>query len=573
MHCSTSQSPATVKELEIIMEMNEILEKLPPHLMRLVIDQPWDSYTAQDHAVWRYVMRQNVEYLARFAHGSYLEGLKKTGISLDTIPHMYGMNRMLREIGWAAVAVDGFIPPAAFMEFQAYNVLVIAADIRPVEQIGYTPAPDIIHEAAGHAPIIADPEYANYLRRFGEIGSKAIASPRDQRMYEAIRHLSILKADPYSDADRIREAEFKVDAIRNEPGELSELARIRNLHWWTVEYGLIGPLDNPKIYGAGLLSSVAESRQFQNPAVKKLPYTIEAANLSFDITEPQPQLFVTPDFRTLVRVLEEFADTMSLRRGGLEGIRKAIHSGNYATCCFSSGLQVSGKFTGVIDRNGDPVYLQTTGPTGLSVNNKELTGHGSGYHSNGYGTPVGKILGLARPLESFTVEELGQLGLSAGEKTVLVFESGVKVSGFLESITTSSEMPVLLTFTCCTVNFGNETLYKPSWGSFDMAVGDRIVSVYAGAADPGASVFDFPLPSEKTHKIVHTVKMKQLHDIYQKVRDIRERNCGFATLPELWDDLKKNHPEDWLCAVEILELLEKKQIGTAVREEISQFLT
>jgi phenylalanine-4-hydroxylase len=42
--------------------------------------------------------------------------LKKTGIEVDNIP-MYGMNRILTEIGWAAVAVD--IPPNAFMEFQA----------------------------------------------------------------------------------------------------------------------------------------------------------------------------------------------------------------------------------------------------------------------------------------------------------------------------------------------------------------------------------------------------------------------------------------------------------------------
>jgi phenylalanine-4-hydroxylase len=64
---------------------------------------------------------------------------------------MYGMNRILTEIGWAAVAVDGFNP--TFMEFQAYNVLVIASDIRQLEHIEYTPAPDIIHEGAGHAPL------------------------------------------------------------------------------------------------------------------------------------------------------------------------------------------------------------------------------------------------------------------------------------------------------------------------------------------------------------------------------------------------------------------------------------
>jgi phenylalanine-4-hydroxylase len=45
-------------------------------------------------------------------------GLKKTGIEVDNIPSMYGMNRILTEIGWAAgAAVDGF--HNALMEFQA----------------------------------------------------------------------------------------------------------------------------------------------------------------------------------------------------------------------------------------------------------------------------------------------------------------------------------------------------------------------------------------------------------------------------------------------------------------------
>lgn len=207
------------------MELNEVLDKVPKHLMNLVIDQPYNDYTAMDHALWRYVMRQNVRYLSKVAHGSYLEGLKRTGISLERIPVMYGMNRILREIGWAAVAVDGFIPPSAFMEFQAYNVLVIAADIRPIDQIGYTSAPDIIHEAAGHAPIIANSSYAAYLRRFGEIGSKAFSSANDYRMYEAIRHLSILKADPYSEKKIILEAEKVIDDLEKQLGELSELVK------------------------------------------------------------------------------------------------------------------------------------------------------------------------------------------------------------------------------------------------------------------------------------------------------------------------------------------------------------
>ena len=111
-------------------ESNPILDKLPVHLRQFIKPQNYEEYSPIDQAVLRYVMRKNVDYLSKVAHGSYLEGLRKTGISIDHIPNMYGMNRILKEIGWAAVAVDGFIPPSAFMEFQAYNVLVIASDIR-----------------------------------------------------------------------------------------------------------------------------------------------------------------------------------------------------------------------------------------------------------------------------------------------------------------------------------------------------------------------------------------------------------------------------------------------------------
>jgi len=554
------------------MEMNEMLDKLPGHLMSLVIEQPYNSYTAQDHAVWRYVMRQNVEYLSKVAHGSYLEGLKKTGISIEQIPHMYGMNRILREIGWAAVVVDGFIPPSAFMEFQAYNVLVIAADIRPIDQIGYTSAPDIIHEAAGHAPIIADPEYAGYLRRFGEIGSKAFTSAWDKKMYEAIRHLSILKADPYSGKEEIREAEEAIEKLSQNPEEPSELSMIRNLHWWTVEYGLIGNLDNPKIYGAGLLSSIAESFHCLTPEVKKLPYSIEAANYSFDITEPQPQLFVIPDFETLSQVLEQFADTMALRRGGLEGIRKAVASGQPATCTYNSGLQVSGTITEVIDRNGEAVYLKTTGPTNLAYDNRELPGHGKTYHKDGFGAPVGKLSNQSNLLEEFSEEELGQIGLIIGEKAILNFESGLRVEGVLRDITLMKEKPVLLSFSDCLVTFEGNTLFDPSWGMYDMAVGSHIVSTYAGPADPDAFGLTFPVPAEKTHKISHTDEAKQLHSLYQQVRNIREENCGYANLPQIWKELKTNYPEDWLCALEILEMLTLKNFETPLQEEIKRSL-
>ena len=154
-------------------ESNELIDRLPKHLNQFIKPQNYEDYTPINQAVWRYVVRKHVRYLSHNAHESYLKGLEKTGIEIDRIPSMYGMNRILKEIGWAAVAVDGFIPPHAFMEFQAYQILVIASDIRQLEHIEYTPAPDIIHESAGHAPIIANPDYAEYLRRLGDIGAKA----------------------------------------------------------------------------------------------------------------------------------------------------------------------------------------------------------------------------------------------------------------------------------------------------------------------------------------------------------------------------------------------------------------
>ena len=239
-------------------ETNPVLERLPKHLLQYIKPQSYDDYTALDQAVWRYVMRKNIAHLPLLAHQSYLAGLEKTGISIDQIPSMYGMNRILQDIGWAAVAVDGFIPPQAFMEFQAYNVLVIASDIRQVNHIEYTPAPDIIHEAAGHAPIIANPDYAEYLRRFGEIGSKAISSALDYQMYEAARKLSVLKESKNPDQNAIDATEAHIQALQASDEVPSEMAQIRNLHWWSVEYGLIGTLEEPSIYGAGLLSSIGE---------------------------------------------------------------------------------------------------------------------------------------------------------------------------------------------------------------------------------------------------------------------------------------------------------------------------
>ena len=71
---------------------------------------------------------------------------------------------------------------------------------------------------------------------------------------------------------------------------------------------------------------------------------------------------------------------------------------------------------------------------------------------------------------------------------------------------------------------------------------------------------------------MHDAQAKQLHSLYQQVRNIREENCSFALLPSIWEQLKNNHPDDWLCALEILELLKKKHIDDQFTKEVMQFL-
>src|SRR5215212_3100112 len=323
---------------------NAQVARLPKHLKQFIVEQDYEKYTPIDHAVWRYVMRQNYSYLKDVAYYPYIPGLRKAGLTIEKIPNLQEMNEALARIGWGAVTVDGFIPPAAFMEYQAYRVLVIAADIRQLHHIEYTPAPDIIHESAGHAPIIADYDYHQYLSYFGSIGAKAMFSSKDFELYEAIRELSILKEMPDTDAVELNKAEKKVSFCQQNLGKPSEMALLSRLHWWTVEYGLIGTLENPKIYGAGLLSSIGESVSCLEAEVKKIPYSIDAMNTAFDITTRQPQLFVCRDFQHLKEVLEEFASKMAYQVGGLQGINKAIECQNATTCEYSSGMQVSGIF-------------------------------------------------------------------------------------------------------------------------------------------------------------------------------------------------------------------------------------
>jgi len=524
-------------------ESNSILERLPKHLRQFIKPQNYEDYSAINQAVWRYAMRKNVDYLSKVAHISYIKGLQQTGISIDAIPNMYGMNRILKTIGWAAVAVDGFIPPNAFMEFQAYNVLVIASDIRQLEHIEYTPAPDIIHEGAGHAPIIANPEYAEYLRRFGEIGCKAISSAKDYELYEAVRHLSIVKEAPNTPKDIIDLAEKTVEDLQRNMGEPSEMALIRNLHWWTVEYGLIGTVDAPKIYGAGLLSSIGESAWCMTDKVNKLPYTIEATFQNFDITKPQPQLYVTPDFAHLSLVLESFANTMALRKGGPSAIKKLIQSEALGTIELSTGLQISGVFTNLIEHNGKVSYI---------------LGHSTKEHADGFGSPIGKLKGINIAIEDMSPRDLRAYDIYEGESITLEFDGDIKVKGEIITGTRNLQGKILLiSFKNCTVTHKDTILFQPEWGQYDMAVGKEVLSGYSGPADLNSFNLITHDISSTTLRTEQSTEQLELIELYSEVRNYREGKNLTISRTKVLEQLINRFPNDWLLPVELFELAKK----------------
>ena len=549
------------------MESNPNLDRLPNHLKQFIKPQDYSDYTPINQAVWRYVMRKNISYLPSVAHDSYLFGLEKTGISIEEIPSMYGMNRILKEIGWSAVAVDGFIPPNAFMEFQAYKVLVIASDIRQLENIQYTPAPDIIHEAAGHAPIIANPDYAEYLRRFGEIGSKAILSNHDNEMYEAVRKLSILKEATSSSEKEIKDAENWVNELQNKKIDLSEMAQIRNLHWWTVEYGMVGELTNPKIYGAGLLSSIGESEYCMTEKVKKLPYSIDAATQNFDITKPQPQLFVSPDFAYLMQVLEEFASKMALRKGGFRGLQKLIDSHKVGTIELSTGLQISGVFSRMIlNEDNEVIFIKTEGETALAFREKELIGHGIDNHAHGFSSPLGKLKSINLAIEDMSPVDLKAYNFYDGKRIVFEFESGIKVEGLnVTGFRNTRGKLLLIQFVDCTVTFGEEVLFKPEYGTFDMAVGKDIVSAYAGSADYNSFPNLYSTSDTFTKQAENTEQTNILEEMYAQVREMRINNkVDEIVLSTIFEKLMVEFSSDWLLPLEISEITTSEKLNNKV---------
>ncbi len=531
--------------------------RLSNHLKKYILKDEDIQYTSIEHATWRFILRILRNDLSKNAHRSYLKGLESTGITTEEIPRIKDISKQLSRFGWRAVPVSGFIPPAVFMELQSLSLLPIASDMRTLEHLAYTPAPDIIHEAAGHAPLLIDPRFSNYLKQYAEVASKAIMYKSDLDIYKAIRELSDIKEHPASTAEENKRAEENLDrAIKSSSG-ISEAAILARMNWWTAEYGLIGDMNDPKIYGAGLLSSVGESRTALESRTKKIPFSKECIHFSYDITEPQPQLFVTPSFDELTEALHEIAEEMAFKRGGDESLQKAVTAKTINTVQLNSNLQISGILSQVRkDSQGRAMYLHFEGPCQLSYEQIQLAGHGKDRHLKGFGLPIGYLKDQKTCLSEMTLGELESLNFKENHLIDLKYSSGVCVHGVVKSLKCMNNKPLLVTLKECQVTLSGETLFIPEWGEYDLALGSSVTSVFRGPADRCAyGMIEEDFEVKKVPQKKYTEAEIYLMDLYQVIREQRQSHqYDLQRMEEILKDLRENYTDDWLLKLEIYEL-------------------
>lgn len=558
------------------------IDSLPSYLRRYCTTQDYDKYTSRDHAAWRYIMRQSCEFFRANAVPKYLEGLQKTGIPLDRIPRVSEMDRALQEFGWGAVPVCGFIPPIAFLDLQARGILPIATDMRTIEHLAYTPAPDIVHEAAGHAPIIADKSYREYLRRYARVAEKTIMSGEDLAVYEAIRVLSDIKENPDTKPGQVADAQKALDNAIKNITYVSEATKVSRMAWWTVEYGLVGDLKSPKIYGAGLLSSVGESQACLHSKVRKVPLTVKCVDVSFDITEPQPQLFVAQNMEQLTEVLEELEEQLSFKIGGVHGLEEARRSKTVNTIQLDTGLQVSGKLisyeAAVFADRGDPHFIKCEGPVQLCRDGKQLEGQGISRHSHGFSTPLGRWVSAKNKSPSgLSDSDLTTIGIRKGQRAKVEFVNGFEVDGVVQNIVRGEKKILYITWTDCTIKRGDQVYFEPSWGEFDMPVGEAITSVFGGPADRGAyGDYDMGGVSTQPGRLSpFTDEERQIFDCYSKIRECRQNlaSGGGSSVETVVKDVLSSHPTEWLLALELLELSKLSALPSTLEAKVLELLT
>jgi phenylalanine-4-hydroxylase len=228
-----------------------------------VVPQNWESFTADDHAVWDLLFARQVELLGTRVVSPFLDGIDLLKLSHPGVPDVDGLNAILEpRTGWRTVAVPGLVPDEIFFAMLSERVFPVGNFIRTREQLDYLEAPDCFHDMFGHIPMLAHHDYAEMTRHVGALGSAAIAADQGHK------------------------------AAR--------------LYWHSVEFGLAMEHGELKILGAGLASSFGESHlSLESMEVERLRFSVErAVNTPYKHDAFQPRYLVSESLdKTIAEIL------------------------------------------------------------------------------------------------------------------------------------------------------------------------------------------------------------------------------------------------------------------------------
>jgi len=233
-----------------------------------VVEQPWDSYSADDHAVWSLLYARQRELLVGRASRAFLEAQDAMGMTPDAIPRFEDLNRVLSSAtGWTLVGVEGLLPELDFFDHLANRRFPVTWWIRRPDQVDYIEEPDLFHDLFGHVPLLMNPVFADYMEAYGRGGVKAHGIGADALQF------------------------------------------LTRLYWYTVEFGLIREEGGLRIYGSGIVSSSGESVHcleseapnrigFDLERIMRTRYRIDTYQKTYFVIDSFEQLFeaTRPDF-------------------------------------------------------------------------------------------------------------------------------------------------------------------------------------------------------------------------------------------------------------------------------------
>jgi phenylalanine-4-hydroxylase len=231
------------------------------------IDQGWSGYTDAEHRVWITLYERQAALLPGRACDPFMKGLEALDLRRAGIPDFARINEELNRLtGWSVVAVPGLVPDEVFFDHLANRRFPAGQFIRKLDELDYLQEPDIFHDVFGHVPMLTDPVFADYMQAYGRGGQRAM-----------------------------------------ELGRLHNLAR---LYWYTVEFGLLSTPQGLRIYGAGIVSSRAESIfALDDPSPNRLGFDLERVmRTPYRIDDFQQVYFVVPSLQALLdATLQDFA--------------------------------------------------------------------------------------------------------------------------------------------------------------------------------------------------------------------------------------------------------------------------